>query len=192
MDALKFEHLLALNVPGVQLAQSSSEWRYFLEFADSYFKTRNISNPVIVEIGVFLNAQKAFYRELLDAEHIGIDISPGSCPDILGDSHNLETVEKLKIRLAGRPIDLLFIDGDHTYNSVKQDYELYGPLVKHLIALHDIFLVRWHDDPSDVIYFWPKLVEMERQNTTLTFKRYKPIAGCPDQMGIGLIIKESA
>jgi len=191
MDILKFEKLLTLNVPGVQLAQSSMEWRYFLEFTDSYFKTRNISNPVIVEIGVFLNAQKPFYKELLGAEHIGIDISADSYPDILGDSHNPETVGKLKVRLAGRPIDLLFIDGDHTYNSVKQDYELYGPLVKHLIALHDIFLVRWHDDPSDVIYFWEKLIEMEKQSTILTFKQYKPIAGCPDQMGIGLIIKEA-
>ena len=187
MDALKFKKLLDQAIPGIQLAQWEWEWRYFLEFVDSYFKTRNISNPVIVEIGIFLNAQKAFYRELLGAEHIGIDISPDAHPDILGDSHNLATVEKLKTRLAGRSIDLLFIDGDHSYNSVKQDHELYGPLTKCLIAIHDIFLVRPSgEDSSGVIDFWSRLVEADRQNTILTFKHYSSI----DQMGIGLIIKE--
>lgn len=189
MDTLRFERLLAHAVPGIQLAQWEWEWCYFLEFADSYFKTRNISNPVVVEIGVFLNAQKAFYRELLGAEHIGIDVSPGSCPDILGNSHSLEMVEKLKIRLLGRPIDLLFIDGDHSYASIKQDYELYGPLTKHLIAIHDIFLIRPSgEDSSGVMDFWSRLVEADRQNTILTFKHYNSI----DQMGIGLIIKKPA
>ena len=90
MDALRFKKLLAHAVPGIQLAQWEWEWRYFLEFVDSYFKTRNISNPIIVEIGIFLNAQKAFYEELLGVEHIGIDISADSRPDIVGDSHSLE------------------------------------------------------------------------------------------------------
>jgi hypothetical protein len=189
MDALRFKKLLAHAVPGIQLAQWEWEWRYFLEFVDSYFKTRNISNPIVVEIGIFLNAQKAFYEELLGAEHIGIDISADSRPDIVGDSHSLETVEKLKIRLAGRSIDLLFIDGDHSYNSVKQDYELYGPLTRHLIAIHDIFLVRSSgEDASDVIDFWSRLVEAEQQNTILTFKHHSST----DQMGIGLVIKEPA
>lgn len=56
------------------------------------------------------------------------------------DSHAAATQDWVRGRLAGRPIDLLFIDGDHSYSGVKQDFETYGPLVRPggLIALHDI------------------------------------------------------
>lgn len=56
------------------------------------------------------------------------------------DSHAPETRAALLEILDGRPIDLLMIDGDHTYEGVRQDFELYSPLVKRngLIAFHDI------------------------------------------------------
>jgi predicted O-methyltransferase YrrM len=56
------------------------------------------------------------------------------------DSHEEETLEALKAVLSGRPIDFLFIDGDHAYNGVRLDYEMYSPLVRRggLIAFHDI------------------------------------------------------
>ncbi|MGB7434412.1 MAG: class I SAM-dependent methyltransferase, partial [Candidatus Acidiferrum sp.] len=56
------------------------------------------------------------------------------------DSHAPSTLEETKRLLANRPIDLLFIDGDHTYDGVKQDWQLYSPLVRPagLIVFHDI------------------------------------------------------
>ena len=58
---------------------------------------------------------------------------------IAADSHDLETLRQVKAILAGRPLDFLMIDGDHTYRGVRMDYELYAPLVRPggLIALHD-------------------------------------------------------
>lgn len=40
---------------------------------------------------------------------------------------------------SGLPIDLLFIDGDHVYEAVKQDYQSWAPYVKPegLIVFHD-------------------------------------------------------
>lgn len=37
-------------------------------------------------------------------------------------------------------MDFLFIDGDHAYEGVKADFEMYSPLVRKggLVALHDI------------------------------------------------------
>jgi cephalosporin hydroxylase len=57
---------------------------------------------------------------------------------IFGNSHDQSTLDQLKAILNGRTIDFLFIDGDHTYEGVKMDFEMYGPLVKGIVAFHDI------------------------------------------------------
>jgi predicted O-methyltransferase YrrM len=75
-----------------------------------------------------------------------------------GDSHSAAMLEQLKKRLGGQPVDFLFIDGDHTYAGVKQDFEMYSPLVRKggLIAFHDIAL---HPPELDchVDEFWNEL-----------------------------------
>jgi cephalosporin hydroxylase len=57
-----------------------------------------------------------------------------------GDSHSDETLKGLMSILAGRQVDFLFIDGDHTCEGVRRDFELYSPLVAKggLIGFHDI------------------------------------------------------
>ncbi|MGH7992284.1 MAG: class I SAM-dependent methyltransferase [Limisphaerales bacterium] len=56
------------------------------------------------------------------------------------DSHLPGTRERLQTLLPPQGIDFLFIDGDHTYEGVKADFEMYSPLVRKggLVALHDI------------------------------------------------------
>jgi predicted O-methyltransferase YrrM len=55
------------------------------------------------------------------------------------DSHALATLSLIKKILEGRKLDFLFIDGDHTYNGVKTDFEMCSKLVKKggIIAFHD-------------------------------------------------------
>jgi predicted O-methyltransferase YrrM len=57
-----------------------------------------------------------------------------------GDSHGQDTRLAVERYFRRQPLDLLFIDGDHAYESVRRDYELYAPLVRTggLIAFHDI------------------------------------------------------
>jgi cephalosporin hydroxylase len=59
---------------------------------------------------------------------------------LVGDSHAADVRERVEHRLHGRPVDLLFIDGDHTAEGVRSDFELYRRLVRRggIIVFHDI------------------------------------------------------
>ena len=52
-------------------------------------------------------------------------------------------------------LDFMFIDGDHTYEGVRKDFEMYAPLVRKngLIALHDI-VEHPPEAGCDVNRFW--------------------------------------
>ncbi len=56
------------------------------------------------------------------------------------DSHALSTFDTVKAILKKRRLDFLFIDGDHTYDGVKMDFEMYSKLVGKggIVAFHDI------------------------------------------------------
>jgi len=55
-------------------------------------------------------------------------------------SHFASTIRAISTFLNGRTIDVLFIDGDHRYEGVKQDFLSYRSFVKDggLILFHDI------------------------------------------------------
>ena len=57
-----------------------------------------------------------------------------------GLSTDVRIRSRLERLLGGRPLDLLFVDGDHSYEGVSADVASYGPLVRAggLIAFHDI------------------------------------------------------
>lgn len=59
---------------------------------------------------------------------------------ISGDSKKLATREQLRTLLNSRPIDLLVIDGDHSYDGVRLDYLNYKMFMapQGIIAFHDI------------------------------------------------------
>lgn len=59
---------------------------------------------------------------------------------IRGDSHSQNSLNEVIKNLDGEKVDVLFIDGDHTYNGVKSDFEMYSHLVRPggIIGFHDI------------------------------------------------------
>jgi predicted O-methyltransferase YrrM len=101
------------------------------------------------------------------------------------DSHSPDTLCKVKELLAGSLLDFLFIDGDHRYEGVKADYQMYSPLVRPggLICFHDIV-----PGPAECVggvpIFWQ---EIKKQHRVQEFVADWNQGG----YGIGLVVKET-
>lgn len=179
-------------------SQHYPEWQMFLEICEMYLKKHKIKNPIVVELGIYENKQKKFWEQLFEAKHIGIDASVRRCiPDIHGNTHDPKTLEMLKKKLKGKPINILFIDAGHCYESVKQDFEIYSPLCSNIVAFHDIDLGRYKPVKNRKVWkFWDELrlkAHMEKRGYEnylfLSIYQRKSIERNRD-IGIGVIIKK--
>lgn len=74
------------------------------------------------------------------------------------DSHLDETRDRVAAYFGGRPLDLVFVDGKHSYDSVSRDYRLYVPLLREggIVAFHDI-VDGPYENVGDVPRFWREM-----------------------------------
>ena len=81
---------------------------------------------------------------------------------LAADSHSPRTLDKIRHELAGRELDFLFLDGDHSADGVRRDFEMYAPLVRDggIIALHDI-VDGPEEDVGGVPEFWRSLRHLD-------------------------------
>ena len=97
------------------------------------------------------------------------------------DSHAPSTQKKLENILHSKKVDFMLIDGDHTYEGVKKDFEMYSPYVKKggTIAFHDIVT---HNTEANcrVDKFWQ---EIKKKYSSETFVESWKQGVC----GIGII-----
>ena len=146
----------------------------------------------IVEVGAYAGGTLWAWQQLGDVRVIGVDLPPANLPEgpqvndlgmtvICGDSHDPATRDQLVAELAGDPIDMLFIDGDHTFEGVKADYELYAPLVRPggLIGFHDICL-----------HAGMPFIEVQRFWLTLHGEKEEIVCWPPTWGGIGVLRAE--
>jgi len=100
---------------------------------------------------------------------------------IRADSHAAETKQRVLRILSGEPLDYLFLDGDHTYEGVRSDFEMYAPLVRSggIVTFHDIAEHKREKD-CGVDRFWNDIKECYR---------YREVIADPKQgwAGIGVL-----
>jgi predicted O-methyltransferase YrrM len=103
-----------------------------------------------------------------------------------GSSYAPETVERMRAELLGQQLDLLFIDGDHSFDGVAKDFALYRQFVKPggIIVFHDIaddYKTRYGRDTGrwagEVPRFWRALKPSYQT---------REFVESPDQDGLGI------
>lgn len=108
---------------------------------------------------------------------------------ISGNSHKQETIDNVRKILGDNKLDLLFIDGDHSYDGVKMDFEMYSTLVRPggIIAFHDVHESSFHETHNCYVHnYWKEIKEIYKTNKTF----YCGEGSNSVWGGIGLIIKE--
>jgi predicted O-methyltransferase YrrM len=93
------------------------------------------------------------------------------------DSHSKITHRMVEVATP-HGIDFLFIDGDHTYEGVKKDFEMYSPLVNPggIIAFHDI-TKHPKETGCDVHRFWNEVKQKYQ---------HEEFIENPNQIGYGI------
>ncbi len=103
---------------------------------------------------------------------------------IRSKSQDKYTVSYLEKILNGGKIDFIFIDGDHSYEAVKKDFEIYSKFINKngIIAFHDI-APNYSDGTS---IFWK---ELKNNKNKYNYRKYQEIIKDYNQeyAGIGIL-----
>jgi len=95
-----------------------------------------------------------------------------------GDSKNKEIISQLETVLAGRKVDFLFIDGDHTLEGVTADFENYKGYLseKSLVGFHDIIDSKFHRDNNCHVYdLWKSIKGMYKSKEFIHTELLDPV-----------------
>lgn len=156
----------------IYIVQNFNEMGWLVDRVKSIVENNtNHGKPfAILEVGVEMGGTMRIWEQLLVKNGmgkknilIGIDISPNIQWDIskseitteliVGDSHDIDTLRKVKKILFDkrlpnedimRQLDFIYVDGEHTPDAAKKDFYMYGGMVRNggAVGFHDYFDVK--------------------------------------------------
>lgn len=156
LDFLIGEHSSAEKFDVLSELFSSSQKKHEILGLIEYFK--GSSCQVVCEIGTYQSGTSLLFCSALPNIKLfmGIDLYVRNKSvvsyvakkrgilyrSIDGNTKNHNTKKRIVSALKGKFIDVLFIDGDHSYEGVKSDFEYYKGLVRPggYVVFHDIIM----------------------------------------------------
>jgi predicted O-methyltransferase YrrM len=199
------EEFVPRNLPKkIYLNQIWEEWRQLMNF---FVPERNPKR--ILEIGTGRAGSSYFLTKVGGAGStvVTIDAQPLAAEyvdlyqrypnqriyGLTGMSHDPAIISRAETIFGKEPLDLLFIDGDHSYEGVRKDFELYKKFCneKTIICFHDIIAdhgvtkgIQTDSNSGEVYKFWSEL------KSAYEFIEFVQ-AFDQDGFGIGVLVPQS-
>ncbi len=174
-------------LPGKRPAQVAEEFLEYLWLVCSCVE------PAVLEIGVAQGQQRRFYFDLLECSfYEGLDINRDVAATMYGDSTDPDII---KLLMENQPDgwDIIFIDGDHSREGVRKDFDTYQQMIRPggFLAFHDTHHDHWERVDGAAV-LWSTIDKYRYENTWDIYHEadYTPYhKGTKErkQCGIGLI-----
>ena len=169
---------VVFNFKGIGLYKSIKPFQITSEVEELFTAVKDLNPQVVCEIGTDLGGTFYLWSKAspLGGLFISIDLSrlyrkslnrflysffarTQKVSFLRENSHSLECLLKVQKTLGDKKIDFLFIDGDHSYEGVKQDFLLYAKYVRKggIIAFHDIMKDDLPGNVCGVDRFWARM-----------------------------------
>lgn len=135
----------------LHIVQGREEFRWLVN------EVEKIDPHAIIEIGVQYGGSLKFWERLVAPGDLVIGVDKNlETPNLMtwdhessdrrvvlitGDSVNPDTERRVKETLGGREADFLYINGDHAFHAVSNDFKNYSPFVRRggLVGFHDLY-----------------------------------------------------
>lgn len=178
-ELVKFISLIKKSKPNIILEIGTSEGGtlfFFSRFAAPGAKIITIDLPIVRSYASYSPAKIPFFKLYKPRKQ--------KIYFLRKDSHKVSTIKKVKKILKNYKLDILFIDGDHTYEGVKLDFENFSPFVRKngIIAFHDI-VEHPPESNCEVSQFWNEIKQKFHYQELITKDN-------ENWAGIGIISKD--